>query len=377
LTDIYLYLTGRCNLRCSHCWIAAGEGPGSDSELTAAEVQDVIDQAIPLGLRAVKITGGEPFIRDDILDILDYAASRGLRTRVETNGTLLDDPTADKLAGLHDFHAGVSLDGATAETHARLRGSQEAFHAAVKGIEALVSRGVSTEIITVVHRGNLHEIEEITAMAGDLGIGLHKINQLNDVGRGHTMIGKGRTLSIEQTLAFNRFVEDHLNVAYDTDIFFDIPIVFRSPDIIGKFAGARCRVQNILGVLADGRLSICGIGETTDELVFANVREATVREVWERNGALGDIRQRVESERDGLCQRCMLRRYCIGGHCRALTYARYGSFSAPYPFCRDAFEADLFPSSRLLDAESEPWRGGPKRTRSSAAGCRQLERRRA
>lgn len=372
LTDIYFYITGRCNLQCSHCWISAGEEPSPDSELSTEEVRDIIDQAIPLGLRAIKITGGEPFMRDDIVDILEYAASKGLRSRVETNGTLLEDETIERLARIDGFQACVSLDGATPETHAKLRGSRAVYHSTVRALEALAKNGVPTQIITVVHKGNVDEIEDITAMADELGIGLHKINQLNSMGRGTEMVEAGEALSIEEVLEFNHFVEDHLNVKYSTAVRFDIPIVFQSPDIIRKFASSYCSIQNILGVLSDGRLSICGIGEEIEELIFANVHGATVREVWEGNKTLIAIRRDVESEREGLCQRCMLKKYCMGGYCRAFAYARYGSFRAPYPFCQDSFDAGLFPAFRLLDSGSTPSRREARFTPPYASGCWQL-----
>lgn len=311
-------------------------------------------------------------MRDDIVDILEYAADKGLRSRVETNGTLLDGEAIERLARIDGFQACVSLDGATPETHAKLRGSREVYHSTVRAIEGLAKRGVLTEIITVVHRGNVDEIEAISAMADELGIGLHKINQLNDAGRGTDMVEAGEALSIKEVLEFNHFVENHLNVKYSTAVRFDIPIVFQSPEIIRKFAGSYCSIQNLLGVLSDGRLSTCGIGEEIEELVCANVREATVREVWEGNQTLIAIRRDVESEREGLCQRCMFKRYCVGGYCRALAYARYGSFRAPYPFCQDSFEVGLFPASRLLELEATSSRSGVTFTPPSASGCRQL-----
>ena len=137
-------------------------------------------------------------------------------------------------------------------------------------------------------------------MAEELGLSLHKINQLNSVGRGTDMVEAGETLSIEEVLEFNRFVENHLNVKYSLPVHLDIPVVFQSSEIIRKFAGSYCLIQNLLSVLSDGRLSICGIGEEIEELVFANLRETRVREVWEGNQTLIAIRRDVESEREGL-----------------------------------------------------------------------------
>jgi radical SAM protein with 4Fe4S-binding SPASM domain len=201
-----------------------------------------------------------------------------------------------------------------------------------------------------VHEGNRGEIEDLVAFASDLGVDVYKINRLNPMGRANEMIeAGGHALSIEEVLAFNEFVEQHLNVNYTIPVRFDIPVVFQSLATVRRFRQSHCAIEGILGVLADGRASICGSGEEIEQLVFGDVRRQTVSEIWHKNQSLQHIREEVLAERNGLCQRCMMKGYCIGGYCRAHAYARYGDFRAPFPFCQEAYDAGLFPKARLLE----------------------------
>ncbi|MEJ2363927.1 MAG: radical SAM protein [Deltaproteobacteria bacterium] len=100
LNQIYFYLTEGCNLRCRHCWIApkhqteCNTYPALDLDL----FKSIIEQAKPLGLRGVKLTGGEPLLHPKISEILEYIQTQELRLTVETNGVLCTPELAEKMA---------------------------------------------------------------------------------------------------------------------------------------------------------------------------------------------------------------------------------------------------------------------------------------
>ena len=113
-------VTKACNLRCVHCYACATPGP-AEGELATEEGFAVLDDLRRFNVPAVLFSGGEPLVRPDILKLIAYAQSIGLVCTLSTNGILIDDPMADKLAKLGLRYAGISVDGSSGR-HDKLRG---------------------------------------------------------------------------------------------------------------------------------------------------------------------------------------------------------------------------------------------------------------
>jgi SynChlorMet cassette radical SAM/SPASM protein ScmF len=349
LQTIYFYITDACNLHCAHCWLSMEGRDNRTMELSTAEIADVLDQARPLGLQSIKITGGEPFLREDIPEIIAHADRLGLRITIESNAMLVDEATAQALGKVQRLrHVAVSLDGATPESHAVLRGSARSFDTAVEGIRRLIRHGVQIQIITALHKGNLDEIEALLALASELGASEFKINPINVLGRGQDMADRGTLLSLEQVLELNQRLDDGLGERYGMPVYMTLPVAFRTLKTIRRQGLDSCGVMNLLAVLPGGELSMCGIGTAHEDLVFGHVCQTPIKEVWAQSPGLTHIREAIARWPTGLCLRCMMRSYCTWGYCRAEAYAILGSLSAPAPFCLASFEAGLFPAQRLL-----------------------------
>jgi MoaA/NifB/PqqE/SkfB family radical SAM enzyme len=108
-------ITLQCNLRCAHC--LSDSGIAAPDELSARQCLILVDELTALKVFQVNIGGGEPFIRKDFLDLLSYAHAKGLVTCVSTNGTVIDDDLAKRLAKLKMLYLQVSLDGATEDVN--------------------------------------------------------------------------------------------------------------------------------------------------------------------------------------------------------------------------------------------------------------------
>ncbi len=170
--------TRRCNMRCEMCWLAQAtrdEGEGylrAGEELTLAELQAVVDDCARWRPR-VGITGGEPFLRRDVLDFIAHIKKRGLRAGVNTNGAFLAGDAA-RLVEVELDSIMVSVDGPP-EIHDRIRGSSGAFARAREGIEAVIRerrrRGAAKPYIKVtctVSDANVAALAEIPALFADL-----------------------------------------------------------------------------------------------------------------------------------------------------------------------------------------------------------------
>lgn len=344
LKCLNFYITDTCNLRCQHCWVSATTT--SSDELTANEIKNIVDQAIPLGVESIKITGGEPFHRRDIFDILEYIHHKKLKIIIETNGTLLDEKKAKGLVKVSPI-VGVSLDDARPEFHDELRGVNGAFKAATNGIKILTNHRVIVEIIMTLYKKNFFQIEEVIKLGNGLGVKYFKLGVVHNIGRAEK-IKKHELLSTKEVFKFYKCA-DTLMKSDPRRISADIPPAFISLSNICKTGILGCPLTNLLSILANGDISICGIGKSRNELILGNIRGVTLQDVWDfgYNNILGNIRKSVPSRLEGVCSICMMKKYCLG-YCRAEAYYKYQSLTAPYPGCQEMFEAGLFPRSRLI-----------------------------
>ena len=158
-------LTFRCNLRCAHCYcnLPLNDREAVEKELTTQKVFKIFDQMAEAGCLWLLITGGEPLLRKDFLEIYSYAKKKGFIITLFTNGTLITQEIADYLAEWPPFLVEVTLYGATKETHEKVTGVPGSFLRFQRGIDLLLERkiplGLKTMVMTLNHDG-LWEIKE-------------------------------------------------------------------------------------------------------------------------------------------------------------------------------------------------------------------------
>ncbi len=347
LRRIYLYLSGSCNLACRHCWIDPrfSKTAGAD-DLSLEEIQSIVTQAQEIGLRSVKLTGGEPMLHPQALPLIRWLHERKLQVVMETNGTLIDDAAA---AIIRDAGVivSVSLDGPDAELHEDLRRVPGSFEQTLAGMRALQAASVGYQVITCLYRKNKERVLEVPAFVKPRGASSLKINPVTGITRSSAMATKGELLSIAETLDVKRELAP---IARDAGLrlAFDAPPAFLSiPEMRADHMGT-CGILNILGVLHNGHASLCGIGEVEKELDFGDLTRVALKEVWQQNATLQAVREHVPHKLGGICARCMLKNYCLG-KCIVHEYSRTGLLFGGHHFCREAHDQGLFPLTRLLD----------------------------
>lgn len=162
---VHLEVAGACNLACSHCF--AAPLPRHREPLTLDEMDALFAELDALGSFRLGLTGGEPLLRHELLDIIDAAVGHGLHPCLTTNGLLLDERWARELSARELVWLNVSLDGATAATNDAVRGAGS-FDAVVARLRALRGRLRFTLAFTVM-RHNVHEVTEAALLARELG----------------------------------------------------------------------------------------------------------------------------------------------------------------------------------------------------------------
>lgn len=349
LSHLYLYLTEGCNLACKHCWI----NPPLDSEenhhafLAVELIQKAINEAKPLGLNSLKLTGGEPLMHPQIVDIINLASAENLKLTIETNGTLITDSFIVAIKNHKNAFVSVSLDSSKQEVHDAFRGIPGSFSKTVSGIKKLVDAGISPQIICSLIPENLDDIEDVVRFSKKIGASSFKLNIIQPTNRGDLMYQRGESVSLPDILTVYKNVTEKLVPELEMSLYPDLPIAFKPLGILNRDGGGRCAVKHIIGVLATGQYALCGIGTSVEELIFGGVGVDSLKEIWENNPVIKEIRNELPKNLTGICGRCMLKDACMGA-CIAQNYYRNKSLKAPYWFCEMAEEQGLFPESRLL-----------------------------
>jgi radical SAM protein with 4Fe4S-binding SPASM domain len=195
-------VTRACNLRCVHCYATATEGP-MPGELTHDEGIALLDDLAQFKVPAVLFSGGEPLVRQDTPELIAYARSLGLACTLSTNGLLIDDAMADRLAEIGLTYAGISLDG-TRAVHDKLRGMAGAFDGSLAAVDRCRKRGIKVGLRFTVHALNYQDLESLFDVCVEHDIQRLCVYHLAYAGRG------GRMQRVDLTSEQTRGVMDRI-----------------------------------------------------------------------------------------------------------------------------------------------------------------------
>ncbi len=303
---LHVEISGVCNLDCTHCF--AAPLPRTSQALTRDELCALFNDATELGVCRLSLTGGEPLLRRDLLDIVDDAAAAGLAPSLVTNGLIHDLGTAEALAArLRDHRLlwlSVSLDGATATTNDAIRGVG-VFARVVERLALLRTAGAPFSIAFTVHPALVDEVDACVALARDVGAEAAIFRPLYPVGAARTR--PEMWLSREQwDLAVARVEAAGGTVAADDE---------HGAALFPADACAAGFTQASIGL--DGRVSPCGfLGAAHDG---PSVRDVPLSTSWAMGATFRDVRDHGGS---------------FDGGCRARSQAAYGSALARDPWRR-------------------------------------------
>ncbi|MGZ4214632.1 MAG: mycofactocin radical SAM maturase [Solirubrobacteraceae bacterium] len=174
-------LTYACNLACIHCLSSSGRR--DPRELTTTECFGVIDELQAMQVFYVNIGGGEPTVRRDFWEILDYATAHDVGVKFSTNGSRITEQAAARVAANDYVDVQISVDGASAEVNDAIRGTGS-FQTAIRALERLAEAGApSFKISVVITRENMDQLDDFEKLADDFGAQL-RLTRLRPSGRG-------------------------------------------------------------------------------------------------------------------------------------------------------------------------------------------------
>lgn len=151
--------TRRCNLKCVHCY-SHSKDQNYQGEMTTDEAKRFIDGLADFGVPVLLFSGGEPLLRHDLFELISYTRKKGIRAVISTNGTLINEETAPKLAAAGLSYVGVSLDGLK-PVHDKFRGVADSFEKALAGIRASRNAGVKVGLRFTINKDNVDDVPGI------------------------------------------------------------------------------------------------------------------------------------------------------------------------------------------------------------------------
>lgn len=310
-------VTRQCNLSCIHCLSEVGKG--NEGDLTYNQCLHVIDGLSSQKVFQVNFGGGEPFIREDFLAILDACHRRSLVTCISTNGTLLEDHVLDFLKGREMVYLQVSLDGGTSSTNDSIRGVGT-FKKIMKGLERLNKWGISFSINTVLTKLNYPEISSLYCFAKDHGAKL-RVSRFRPSGRGKKS-WDFLHLEKEDLKAFSQWLSDHKNVVTG-DSFFSLEDEERKGLGLNLCGAAKftCCID------PEGNVYPCAFLQ--DSFFYGgNILNQSLNDIWCHAHGFKLLRHlRVRS-----CESCFRFESCHGG-CPAVAYFIGKTLNIPDPEC--------------------------------------------
>ena len=329
---IQMHLTEGCNLRCTHCY----QQEGRTSEMSLPEVAELAEEtadmigawqeAYGIGISSsFNVTGGEPFLRPDIFEVLEELNGRGFDLYLLTNGILVDRGKASRLANLVK---GVQISIEGPETvHDSIRG-HGSFASTMKGVRSVVDAGIELTLNTTLSEVNAPHFSGIIDLASSLGARRLGFSRLVPAGSGRQMLdrmlGREEVKALYQEI-FSRDtgglrivtgdpVASQLRASSSADNVSDNGDEWPSGGCAAGVSG--------LTILPDGTVTPC----RRMPIPIGNVRQDSLREIWATSGILNNLRNK--SKYGGKCGRCAKWAACRG--CRAIAYA----------FSRDAGEGN-------------------------------------
>ena len=317
-------LTRNCNLACIHCRASASKKPHPD-ELSTAECKKIIDDIAGFASPTIILTGGEPLLRDDIFEIIEYGNKKGLRLVTATNGTLLDENKAKRLKECGTKRVSLSIDGKDETSHDSFRGVAGSFASVKNAAKVLGVANLPFQINTTITRLNRQNLKDIYNLTKTIGAVAWHIFLLVPVGRGERL--KGEELN-------SAAYEEVLEWLYDIETKNEIEIKVTCAPHYYRIVKERGGTPKSAGCLAGKSfmfISHLGIAQPCGYLEAASgdIRREGIRNVWEKSSVFNGLRNL--SSYKGKCGGC--RYISICGGCRARAYELHGDFLHEEPYC--------------------------------------------
>lgn len=335
--EVWLHVTNACNLRCITCF--KGAGRSYRREMPLGMLQRVMREVKDLGAGYIVISGGEPFIRRDILDILALTNEVELKVLLITNGTFIDERIAKRLGEIRPRIVQVSLDGSCPEVNDRIRGAGS-FEKTIRAARLLVDEGLDVRLFPTITRLNLHDLPNIQNLVRELRPGFNHLAFAK-------FFATGRGLAHEEELDIPE--EEYFEMVSQ------LPMRGWGEEAVSSIGSSDAngngnRTKYLPTRIAYGARKVnCGFGVGTlsidaDAKVYpchwlhdaewqaGDLYEETLADVYHNSPVFRRCRNTRVDQDIKACTDCSFKYFC-GGGCRARALSRGGAVETCDPAC--------------------------------------------
>ncbi len=337
-----LLVTGRCNLRCAYCSHFSSAGD-VDADLPTDEWLRFFEELNKCTVMDVCVQGGEPFVREDLKELLQGIVRNRMRFSILSNGTLITEDMAAFIASTGRCNGvQISIDGSTPVSHDACRG-QGNFHRAVQGLQILLKYKIPATVRVTIHRQNVRDLEAVAKLLlEDFGLPSFSTNSASHLGLCRKNAEQVQLTAEERSLAMKTLLE--LAKKYDG----------RIGATAGPLAEARAWLEmeqahkegrdglprtgfltgcngtaDKIAVRADGVMVVCA---QMPSLELGRINRDDLRQVWNEHPTLERFRNRsdISLASFSFCRGCPYLNYCTG-NCPALAQTILGDPWHPSP----------------------------------------------
>lgn len=339
--------TRTCNLKCRHCYMSS-DAKKYQNELTTAEAKQFIDDLADFNVPVLLFSGGESLIRPDFFELADYAAKKGVRPTLSTNGTLITPEVARKIKDIGVGYVGISLDGLR-EVNDKFRGKAGAFEAAMNGIKNCVAVDQRVGLRFTINHHNIQELENIFDFIEEENINRVCFYHLVYSGRGNQMMDEDVTaeesrramdIIIRRTRDFEErgLKKEILTVDNHCDgVYMYLKALEEGKDELAqqikKYIAMNGGNRSGMAFAEVDPLGYVHPDQFTQHHTFGNVRERKFGDIWQdtTNPIMAGLKDRKPLLK-GRCSKCKFLDNC-NGNFRTRAEARTGDFWESDPSC--------------------------------------------
>ncbi|MBT7618606.1 MAG: radical SAM protein [Calditrichaeota bacterium] len=334
--DVIWELTYRCNEKCEHCYVLQTDR----NELSKERCMKILQELADAGVLFITFTGGEPFLREDIFDLISEARRLKFAVTIFTNGTLLGLEECKWLSKKNLRSMEISLYGSKPETHDSITGVQGSFHSTIRAVECLIENGVRVVLKMIVMRKNVNELGELVRYAQECNVRFRWSSVLTPRNDGDVSFMKDMRLS-----------DNELRTITEREFSLDEE---PSPDLLLKaFDDLENKIpcsagHTTCGILPDGTVLACPqFVQGTN-----NLKDSGFLEIWNESTHFKAIRNITESNLPE-CETCAAKFFCF--RCQAHALLEDGNLLGPSrESCREAFlKLELYESKTKIPATQD------------------------
>ena len=330
LIDLFWECTLTCNANCKHCGSNA-ENRMCERELSTVEIKNAfkqIAQDMDASSILINVTGGEPLVRQDLCDVMEYATNKlGFHWGMTTNGMLLNEYNIEKLKKANMETVSISIDGLE-NTHDEFRGISGSYKLIIENIKKLKKANFveHIQVTSVINKNNIKEIDQLYEIMLNLKVDSWRLVSMDPIGRAKenlNLLLDGKELKQLLNFIIRKNKERRMRIIYGCPGFLGLKY---EKDVRGYYFNCRTGI-NIASILYNGDLFVCPNVPRIKKLIQGNIREDNFKNIWDNRYKEYRTKNRTQCEE---CDKCEWWDYCLGGAFHTWDFENNVQSKCPY-----------------------------------------------